>query len=70
MYTDQAKEFNGEYVVVWNEQKQITFGPEIMYGTLFCPINFYYSINLSDVVSYIQNNNLTLPNSETSLPLE
>ena len=67
MYKNQAKEFNGEYVVVWDERNQITFGPEIIHGTLFCPLNFYYSTNILDVENYIKNNNLLLINNVTTL---
>lgn len=63
MYRNQCTNFNGEYVIVWNDNKQITLGPEQFYGTLFCPINFYYTNTLEELEEFIKTNELVLPNT-------
>jgi DUF1365 family protein len=63
MYNDKCRDLNGEYIVVWNDNKQITMGPEQLYGTLFCPVNFYFCNTLDEALSFINANELVLPNT-------
>ena len=63
MFVNQIKNLNGEYFIVWNNDKKIIMGPETLEGTLFCPVNFYYSTELQDVLDYIETNKLLLPNT-------
>lgn len=63
MYKNECRNFNGEFIVVWNDEKTITMGPEQMYGSLFCPINFYFADSLEELQNFINNNQLLLPNN-------
>lgn len=65
--TNTKQLLSGEYVICWDTNKNVFFGPEQFYGTLLCPQSFYYSNLLSEVEVYISTNNLILPEVDSNL---